>query len=605
MATSTRKKWDPSDMKRAIEAVQNKTIGYMKAAREFHVPQTTLEDYVRNKKQISCIDKLISQKSGRKPTLSAEFEKQLVQYCIQMDERFYGLTLADVKSLAFQLADLNKIPHPFNVEKRSAGAKWLKLFLQRHPHLAKRKPQGTSMARIKGFNPDNVSKFFDILEAQLDNVDNSPTRIYNVDETGISVVQSKLPKILSLKGKKQVGAITSAERGALITVITCMSASGNYVPPMLIFPRKNMKAELMDGAPPGAISACHPSGWVQQNIFTDWFRHFVKYTRPSKGDQIILILDGHYSHTRNIDVINMARDNGVIIICLPPHSTHKMQPLDLAFMGPFKTYYSKAVTTWLRNNVGRTVTPLQVASLMGQAYQRSATVEVAINGFRKSGIFPCDRFIFRDHDFAAHNVPEPEELQNITLEAELLDSGTHLTQALATVGTVDTPATSSSNDPISCIDIKKLPTVKPNTSKRTGSACLISGSPYKNNLSESLAKQDKKGISKLNLVKGKQRIMKKQTKTENTTKMKRKQKKLDTSDSSSGESNDDSVIFMDTDDDSVTDEEDAACVYCNKAYSSNFRGEKWIKCIACKKWAHVECSGNGNFDFICDICLNG
>jgi hypothetical protein len=36
---------------------------------------------------------------------------------------------------------------------------------------------------------------------------------------------------------------------------------------------KNMKEQLLDGAPAGLISACHQSGWIQTNIFAKWFDH--------------------------------------------------------------------------------------------------------------------------------------------------------------------------------------------------------------------------------------------------------------------------------------------------------------------------------------------
>jgi hypothetical protein len=54
----------------------------------------------------------------------------------------------------------------------------------------------------------------------------------------------------------------------MITVVTCINATGTFVPPLIVFPRKYMKEELMDGAPAGSISACHPSGWIQTVAFT-------------------------------------------------------------------------------------------------------------------------------------------------------------------------------------------------------------------------------------------------------------------------------------------------------------------------------------------------
>ena len=37
-----------------------------------------------------------------------------------------------------------------------------------------------------------------------------------------------------------------------------------------------------------------------------------------------------------MEFINLARENHVDVICLPPHNSHKMQPLNKAFMDPLK-----------------------------------------------------------------------------------------------------------------------------------------------------------------------------------------------------------------------------------------------------------------------------
>jgi len=78
-------------------------------------------------------------------------------------------------------------------------------------------------------------------------------------------------------------------------------------------------------------------------IFSHWFLHFIKQTKLTKENPVILVLDGQYSQTRNLEVINLARENHVDIICLQPHSSHKMQPLDKAFMGPLKIFYCKEI----------------------------------------------------------------------------------------------------------------------------------------------------------------------------------------------------------------------------------------------------------------------
>lgn len=77
----------------------------------------------------------------------------------------------------------------------------------------------------------------------------TPDKIYNVDEFVLSTVQ-KCQKIIATSGRKQVGAIISAERGTNITLCS-MSATGSYIPPFRIFLRKIMGQELIDQTPTG------------------------------------------------------------------------------------------------------------------------------------------------------------------------------------------------------------------------------------------------------------------------------------------------------------------------------------------------------------------
>jgi hypothetical protein len=94
-----------------------------------------------------------------------------------------------------------------------------------------------------------------------------------------------------------------------------------------------MKGEPMDGAPAGSISA----GWLDStDIFTKRLDRFVHFGKPSTDDPVLLIANGHYLHTKNLDVVDKAREHSVAIVSLLPHSAHKMKPLDVGLMEPLK-----------------------------------------------------------------------------------------------------------------------------------------------------------------------------------------------------------------------------------------------------------------------------
>lgn len=139
--------------------------------------------------------------------------------------------MKDLRELAFQLAEKNKMSHSFNKKTGMAGYQWAESFLKRNPVISLRMPEGTSGARPMGFNRPAVNKIFELLTKSIDENNITPNNIYNVNETGISSVPKKVSKVIAKRGKKQVGTLTSAERGKIITIKMCMSASGIYVPP--------------------------------------------------------------------------------------------------------------------------------------------------------------------------------------------------------------------------------------------------------------------------------------------------------------------------------------------------------------------------------------
>ena len=110
-----------------------------------------------------------------------------------------------------------------------------------------------------------------------------------------------------------------------MTIICCLSGTDVFVPPMMIFPRVKMKSALVDKALNGTASIATKSGWVNEESFGQWFDHFLNHVQPKTRDkQVVVIMDGRGSHTKNLGVIDKARDNchfAVVTIALYPSPT--------------------------------------------------------------------------------------------------------------------------------------------------------------------------------------------------------------------------------------------------------------------------------------------
>jgi len=302
------------------------------------------------------------------------------------------------RKLAFEYAETLKIDHPFDRESKIAGEDWLDGFLKKNPKLSIRKPKPTSRGHAVGFNKPQVDGFYNNLQVLIEQHNLTAHQVWNVDESGLTTVHTP-QNIIAKIGAKHVGKMTNGEKSKTITTLCCTSAGGTFVPPMLIFPRKNMAESLMNGASSGAVGYASPNGWIDGGIFVMWMKHFICHVNPSTTNRHVIILDGHCSH-KTLEVISLARDNGIDLLVLPPHTTHRLQPLDTVFYKLLSDCYNAAADRWKLTNAGRRISFYEVASLFCEAYEKTATVAKASSGFRCTGIWPFNPDVFDAAEFA-------------------------------------------------------------------------------------------------------------------------------------------------------------------------------------------------------------
>jgi transposase-like protein len=226
--TTLRASWSTEDLDEAMRRVQNKDMGVNEASGIFNIPSRTLRRHLITGKSKGPL--------GRKPVFSAEYEKKLVTQIKKLEKVGFAPERKDVKEMAFQLAKKCNIKNPFSENSESAGNVWFSGFMARNPELSQRKSKGLSLFRAYGVNRKDVKEFFDLLAKIYEENDlaNHPEDIYNMDESGIQV-NNKPSKVVATKGAKDVYTLTSSEKGENVTVIACVNAQGNFLPPVLIY----------------------------------------------------------------------------------------------------------------------------------------------------------------------------------------------------------------------------------------------------------------------------------------------------------------------------------------------------------------------------------
>ena len=289
------------------------------SALEFHtysVPVETLRRRVAGLVSLDC-------RSGPPTVLTSEEEARLAGYCVTMADMGFGLTQEGIMAMAFAILEKTGRNHPF--KSGHAGRGWYEDFMSRQAILTLRTPQSLSYARAVCANKETMDDFFAKLGAIFGrlNLIAKPSQIFNADETGVTIVH-KLSKVVAHIGRRNVPSLTSADKH---TVLACVSASGQVLPSFMLYPRKRPVPEKMrEGAYPNTIFQVSDNGWITKELFFEWFKLFVQMIPPLRP--VLLVLDGHGSHI-TIDVIEYTRSNEIHLLCLPSHTSHILQPLDL------------------------------------------------------------------------------------------------------------------------------------------------------------------------------------------------------------------------------------------------------------------------------------
>jgi hypothetical protein len=213
--------------------------------------------------------------------------------------------------------------------------------------------------------------------------------VYNFDEAGF--MMGKITTQLVVTGSERRGRPKAVQPGnrEWTTLIQAINAAGWTVPPFLIFAGQYHLSAWYeeDEIPRDWAIAVSDNGWTTNELGVEWLKHFVKHTEGKVvGARRLLILDGHESH-HSLKFQELCRENNIYTLCMPPHSSHLLQPLDVGCFSPLKRAYSREIESLMRNHINH-ITKLEFLPAFKAAFNRSFTPANICSAFRGAGLVP-------------------------------------------------------------------------------------------------------------------------------------------------------------------------------------------------------------------------
>ncbi|XP_065664792.1 uncharacterized protein LOC136086420 [Hydra vulgaris] len=353
------------ELKKAVELV-NDGEPCKRVARLLNIPHRTLRCHVSGLRKTSVV--------GRRSALLLEEEVTIAQYIATFSDFGY----------AFEIVDFF-----FFLQKSDRDCPYLK------------------------------KKIACNLEETIKNI--LPQNIINYDETNLSD-DPKSKQMIFRKGTKHAERVINTSKSSVSIMFAC-SADGVFLPPYTVYKAERLMGTWILGGPMGARYNRTKSGWFDSHCFIDWMQTLViLYFRHVDNDAPKILIGDNLACHLSIEVIEICEVNNIMMVFLPPNSTHLLQPLDLAVYRPMKSTCRKVLTA-SKIGEGRFHTPLPKnvfpRLLLNLISNMDHMQEFAVNGFKTSGIYPLnrkkiiDKILKADVSTSSQNLVSPLVLERL------------------------------------------------------------------------------------------------------------------------------------------------------------------------------------------------
>ena len=324
----------------------------------------------------------------------------------------------------------------FGDEVMPPSRSWVNDFCTRHGFVLS---SVTDIQKVR-HQSAHIENLLDFLRKIYPRIVNTPTELlFNCDETMLSAKRHY--KGVTLEGVQAVAPIEEPTQHMSSLVTIC--ASGAQVPQMIVLSGLKCLPPSLRQFESRCWFASSSNGWVTRNLFSIWamnFCHWLSHYRLGLPEAMqdmpaVLLLDGHSSRQNYAAMSYLAKYN-VIVIVLPSHTTHIIQPFDVAIASSYKAEFKKSM---LRNLQKATLTQLSRADALRtasvgaavEAYHKSATWSNCQSTFRRTGFRPASADEIRRSPFVLEGRRDEAAVTTYQLSGRVLTDSDELAQLLS------------------------------------------------------------------------------------------------------------------------------------------------------------------------------
>lgn len=388
-------------MERALAEVKSGRCTVRQAAKEFGVPKSSLGDRVSGRVAPGS-------RSGPADLITSADEELLVELSLHLARHGFPLTKQQLVSFA---SSIYRRQHR-RVAFSKLGQTWWLNFRKRQEKILSIQPaENVVRGRTMCVRKEAVDHFYHLLSSLVNchGLTDKPHHIFNCSEMSFQLGRKRLAL-----SKPPVGYKDN------VSVLSCFNAAGEDIPPFIIYSKAYPSGACYKSqGPPDALYGCSESGCVTSELFRRWFlKHFLVHA--PKERPLLLIFDGHKSPV-NLEVVEAARKDCITLLCLPPHCSHILQPLDIGLFVLLKQRFAallgSACTTDIHFNVSKKDFSCAFKSTYHIAKEEDG-MRIVKEGFQSCGLYPLP------NHYEVGEVPDLS-LHNLVTESDVLSVSPH------------------------------------------------------------------------------------------------------------------------------------------------------------------------------------